>query len=78
MISKKDVYMLNAKTSVRVPMMKLSLLKELRQQLKQKIEDIEKFVCKTCECEFEDTIAVSVSKLDSLIDEVLGVEGSQK
>jgi len=37
MISKKDVYMLNAKTSVRVPMMKLSLLRELRQQLKDNL-----------------------------------------
>jgi len=66
MISKKDVYMLNAKTSVRVPMMKLSLLGELRQQLKDKVL----FYWKGEKAE--------IRAMNDLIMEVLGVEGESK
>ena len=74
MISKKDVYMLNAKTSVRVPMIKLSLLKELRQQLlcelKNNLLNKRKF-----NSELESLQNTFVFDACRIVRKVLGVEG---
>ena len=77
MISKKDVYMLNAKTSVRVPMIKLSKLRELRQQLRKQSCDFfsdDKTMSDGCPITNDDKL-----KCDNCrrTDNILGVEGEK-